>query len=300
MSKTPALADPDATGNVGQAIAAGLRIGELEAPRMIDVEGVPHLVTPADISVKECSELLPRPLALKEARAFYEVESFARYVNQFRDDDTRIYVTHETPNILELCAVFDDHEGVRHEDDNEAPAVNNARPRWKRHRAFLKLEPSAELRVWMMRADERMDQLAFAQFLQEQIPFIAEPAADMLQRAVTVFSTVESDDIESVVAPGGGEYAVNTKSGVVSTGPVKLPELVVLMLRPYPRADAIPFSARVRWSFSKRDKTLSFWYALMGFNIHTRNPLPLDTTFEGVADDVRREVADRTGLVPLA
>lgn len=295
---------PEESNSVLHAINAGQRIGTLEkelefekdSVRVVDVQGIPHLLKPTSLSIQPLEEFLERPAFLKENRCFLEADSFCAYVNEFKDGNTRIYVDSgkHSDSIMDLEAIFDDHERPNPGDGEDAC------PRWGRHKACLRLEVSPELRRWNENSGMRMHQLEFVHFLQSEIPFIVSPDASDLEKAVSAFSAVGSNGVESVIAPNGGEYAVTLKNNVKSTSHIKIPEWILLSLRPHARAEAMSFAARVMWKWDKEKTALIFAYSLMGYDAKNNRPQPVDMNFETAADAVREFVREKTALTPFA
>jgi uncharacterized protein YfdQ (DUF2303 family) len=273
-------------GGIPAAIWAGRRIGALEAGvKVLDVHGVPAIVSADDLSVDFREDLRERPRRINATRNFREVASFSAYVNAFGNDHTRIYAA---STMTSIKAVIDDHEAVK---DGKKDAPTKATPNWCGHEAVLCLEPSEEWSAWMALNKKPLKHLDFVEFLQERIGTIAKPDASGIVQAARAFSASRNAKFEQVLPVEGGDISVSYSEevrGTTKNGQAALPQALTLMLRPYRSGKAYPVEAQVRWRLS-REGDLTFSFALL------ETERVIETAFE----DVRKEIAAATDITVL-
>src|ERR1041385_4524148 len=95
--------EPTVTTNL-DALKAAL---SPDRPDVIDIQGVPHIVTPAGWNVKEAEALLPQPRRIKRIAVAHDLRGFLAYVLAFKSDSTHLFAgDREKP---QLEAKLDDH-----------------------------------------------------------------------------------------------------------------------------------------------------------------------------------------------
>lgn len=278
----PKAQQPDPLAGVAAAIEAGKRIGALESMVAMDIQGVPHLAMPEGQEIEVLEHLLPRPKRIKANRAFHEHDSFAAYVNEFKDDNSRLY-----GDVIErkIMAILDDHEAERAAKD----AQSQASPRWCDHNAVLVLSLSDEWNAWAQMNKKGLGHVDFVEFLQEQIGTIARPDASSILQAARTFSASRSAKIEQVIPVEGGDLSVAFTEeirGAVKSGEAALPSSLVLALRPFRCGIAYEVKAQIRWRLS-REGGLTFSFALL------ETERVLEKAFADVREAVEKAVGDK-------
>lgn len=273
----PGLEIDDCGTEARDCLIAGERIGELKAPKLHEIRGVPYLILPEELEADCYEHLLPRPVSLLEQRTFQEVEGFCCYVNEFADEASRLYFDDSAG---EIKAVLDDHERAD-------------KPRWQRHTATLRLAHTEEWKAWTNMHRTQMKHVEFVEFLTEQLHTIAEPAgADILDAART-FAAHRNASFKSVMPAEGGDlsigYSEELKSGT-KEGAASLPSRLLLSLRPYKATDALSLvDVRVNWRLT-RDGQLTFFLVL----------LKTEQVLEEAIRHIRCQVEEGTGKTVLA
>jgi uncharacterized protein YfdQ (DUF2303 family) len=271
-------------GGVAAAIDAGKRIGELSAPKQVEVCDIPHMVLPEGIELESMEHLLPAPKRISKAHCFTEVDGFSHYVNEFKRSDkaiTRLYLngSGNKAEVLEIQAVLDDN------------APNE--PQWCSHQASLRLKFTEEWKAWMNIHKKDISHLGFIEFLQEQLHIIAEPAGADILDASRTFGAHRNATFQSVQPIEGGDLSIGFSEevrGTTKDGSATLPSRLKLILRPFM---AIPevfnVDAVVTWRLG-RDNTLAFNISL----------LRIESVLEEATLKVREAVEKQTDLKILA
>lgn len=275
--KNQALEVDVKTDGVQAALAAGMRIGELEAARKMDINGTPLLILPDGMKYEDMSKLLDRPLKLECAsREFIEPASFSSYVNQFKDAGTRLYGEFgETSG--KVVAVLDDHETA-------------AEPRFCRHKVTLDLQPSPDWIRWTKGNREKMNQRGFADFLEESVSCVAEPAAAQILDAARKFSVRKNKVVDSECDEIGNiKFAVSEElSGQTRNSTATLARKFVLAISPFRvSVKRYPVDALIRYHFVEGG--LYFAYTLV----------EAEKVVEAAFADIRKAVSDATGMEVL-
>lgn len=154
-----------------EALAGFLRTN-LE-PRVLgvprgSVDQVTVLVAPNGFNVHDLKpwmdKYLPAPERRRGTATLTDLDSFITHVNRHADPDSVVFAD-TTPGAPKLTAVFDYHR-----------AGPEAAARWGTHRAVYPFPLSDEWQVWTAKHERPMTQLDFAQFIEDRVVDVAEPA----------------------------------------------------------------------------------------------------------------------------
>lgn len=237
-----------------------------------DEHGAHYVVLPDGWETYELPRLeLPQhPIATVKLR---DAASFIRYVNDHKADRSRIYATLEPARFL---CVFDDFETSAVEDEVRGQAD------WRQFRAEFTVPASREWLTWTAANRKHMSQLAFAEFLQDQLPDVVEPSgADLLSLSLD-FEASQSGQFVSSQRLQDGSHNLVWKADN-SGGSVKLPEIIKLSFPVFENEQQRELQARLRYRVKD---SLAIWYELI------RPHKVLETAFR----ETMARVADETGL----
>ena len=233
-------------GDVQAAVEAGRRQVALI---QID-DDLKVIVRPSD-STDDVYDLEPyaaHPRRAKGNATFRRVDDFAEYVRRHETPDTVVFAD----QVGGMRAVFNHHDSLG------SPAG------WRDFTATLSRERTKAWDAWMKAATSPMNQLAFANFLEERLGEIAEPAgADLLDaaehfRAHTIISFRSQNKLSN--GQRQVEYIEQVEGGAESQGKVNLPERLTVVLQPF--RDSAPFQveARLRWRIQDRQVVFSILF----------------------------------------
>lgn len=233
-------------GNTQAAISAGK---QLMGPKVIDVAGVPTLVTHRDSSVSKHEELLPKPLALKQNVRVHDAESFLKYFQNFADKDSHIFVDIEN---AKFKAVIDYHQSA-------------GSPRWNRHTVSFTCPTTPEWNAWKRNSGQRMNQSEFALFIEDNLLEIVEPSgAEMLEIASSL-QAKNDVSFSSATRLDNGETQFSYKEDVNGSaginGQLQIPQSIKLGLTPFRGSETYQVEARFRYRI--KDGNLMMWYDLV-------------------------------------
>lgn len=217
---------------------------------IIEKDGyLPFRVTP-DGQIASVASFRIKPLVRKGVVEFYEALSFSRFVNRFKNTQTVIFA-----DALgrKFTAAVDYHPAG---GDQQAATADL-------FRATLPLKHTPSWIAWTGVDKKAMDQETFAQFLEDQIPDIADPdAATLVQIARTLEAKSEVSFESHIRAQNGAHRFVYVESiSGTAQGTMEIPAELTLVLQPFEGSKQYEVKARFRYRITS--KKLSMWFELV-------------------------------------
>ncbi|MFF7946974.1 DUF2303 family protein [Streptomyces griseorubiginosus] len=174
-----------------------------------------------------------------------DAESFLAYWTKHRDDNSEVYADNER---LTVTAVLD------------ANAADE--PRFGGHRLHLALRETTAWKQWLRNDGELLDQETFAEFLEDHVPEVLEPAgAEMLEIAQS-FQAAQKVDFQSAARIGSGQrqfqYVETIQSKAGQKGQLTVPETFVIGLIPFEGSDGYRLTARLRYRIGQQGLRLGY------------------------------------------
>ncbi len=194
-------------------------------------------------------EMPARPIATVKLR---DAASFVAYWNDHAEARSRIYATLEPAQFL---AVFDDFD-TQNGDSSIAYQAD-----WRGFRAKFKVPASREWLLWNNANRKHMGQLAFAEFLQDNLPDVVEPAGGALLEMALRFEASQSGSFIAAHRLQDGSHDLQWKADNNASGTVKLPEFIKLSIPVFENEQATELTARLRYRV--KDGTLAIWFELV-------------------------------------
>jgi uncharacterized protein YfdQ (DUF2303 family) len=199
-------------------------------------------------------EVLPVEGLPKRPRAnvkLRDTDSFIAYFNDHKAPRSRIYATLEPARFI---AVFDDFNtaelhGVAEQAD------------WREFRAEFAIPPSREWTTWTAANRKHMSQLAFAEFLQENLPDVLRPDGAALLEMSLNFEAATSGAFVAAQRLQDGSHNLVWRAENNASGSVKLPEFVDLCIPVFENETPKEMTARLRYRVA--DGKLALWYELV-------------------------------------
>jgi uncharacterized protein YfdQ (DUF2303 family) len=208
----------------------------------VDSSGTPFVVIPEGHKLHDLEAMLESPRRVRQVVELATIESFVAYVQRFAEDGTTVFAD-ESKRRLE--AVLDYHAGE---------------PRWCSHRAVFAATMSREAAAWFALDRKAMPQIEFAEFLEEHVGDVVEPAgAELLERALKL-QFIQKAVFGSAVRLQSGEFQL-AWSQENEKGTVELPEKIALGLPIFHRGDAYRLEARLRYRLN--EGKVNFTYRLI-------------------------------------
>lgn len=228
------------------AIEAGKQIGAMQVH---EINGVPVVMAPQGMGMHELHDLMERPKRLRADVSMDTADAFIEYFNEFGTDDSVIFCDVDNGKFR---GVLDYHS------DRDTPA-------WCAHSVNHTCKTTKEWESWMANNGEKMDQVAFAFFLEQNLDEIVRPeAAQMLEIALTLKAKTKLN-FESGNRLSDGQvqfqYREELDGSAGVKGDIKIPETFGLGLRVFEGGDAYSMEARFRYRI--REGKVLMWYDLV-------------------------------------
>jgi hypothetical protein len=220
-------------------VAAGAALGE---PRKNpDFDGKHYALLPDGFTMHELPthDKPVRPVATVKLR---DAASFVQYVNDHRLARSRIYATLEPAKFL---AVFDDFDTARRSVKLDVTNIADDAPNhevqqleskvfeqadWRQFRASFEVPPSREWKLWTGQDRKLMAQVAFAEFLQDNLPDVTQPDGATLLEMALNFEASTSGSFVASQRLHDGSHDLVWKADNNASGKVKLPQRITISI----------------------------------------------------------------------
>jgi uncharacterized protein YfdQ (DUF2303 family) len=181
------------------------------------------------------------------------------------------------PDARTITAVFNDQRGTS--------------AGWRDHRAVFKAEHTPEFAKWLAQDKKRMAQTDFAEFIEDNLADIAEPAAAVLLEVASTIQATTGINFASAKRLHDGQtqltYTENIEAKAGASGALQIPREFTLGLRIFKNGDGYKIKARLKYRL--QGGGISFWYEL------DRVERSVEAAFAGYVDVLR----EKSGYVVL-
>ncbi|MFJ4926887.1 DUF2303 family protein [Streptomyces sp. NPDC088736] len=211
-------------------------------PGKVHAFNTPVGVKTVDLTGPEHTGNPPRKAGTTTVR---DAVSFHAYFTKHADADSEVYADAER---LTVTAVLDAH--------------TDAGARWSGHRLHLALRETETWKQWTRQDGQLMDQETFAEFLEEHVPELLEPAgADMLEIAQS-FQAATKVDFQSAQRLNSGQrqfqYVETQTAKAGQKGQLTVPETFVIGLIPFEGSEGYKLTARLRYRIGQDKLRLGY------------------------------------------
>lgn len=207
----------------------------------------PYTVVPEGYEVKNLESLLANPTRKRGSVTLRDVKSFVTLVKAETTVSTRIYGNYNNPGFV---AVFNDH------------GITGAG--WQDHRAVFHCPVSTEWTTWTKNSGNRMNQEQFAQFIEDNLPDIAQPpAADMLEISRTLEAKKKVNFASGVRLSNGQNQLTYEEeiSGTAAKGQIQVPEEFTIGIPVLEGGIKYAVTARLRYRIL--EGKMQMWFELV-------------------------------------
>lgn len=236
-----------------------------EGMQPVEIDPNKIYVSPNDGEIFEGHRFLPNPIRPHGVINAHDVPSFLKLWKTYATEHSRLYV--DRSNAVSFVAVL-----------NEAPDAKTAA--WRDWRLTLRLQCSPQYIAWSRQAKTYMDQEAFANFLEEHLADIVEPAAaDMLQMVQTISANARVS-VDSVIGEDGKIVfrTSNEQAVKAGRGNASLPRQFSIGIPIFRGREGFKIKMALRWRLGEGKVSLAY------------SPLNLDTSFEAEVDKIVAEL----------
>lgn len=208
--------------------------------------------------------------------------SFVQYVLAQKTPSTVIFA-----DANKLTAIFNHHEPNRQTPDETI--MPDLTAGWNDQRADFEMKFTPSWTAWTGFDDTWLGQKDFAEFLEERIPDIAEPAgADLLEIVRTLQIKVETNWQNVITLQHDGVRMTFTDD--VSTGDLIVPDQIKLVLTPFDGSQPVGITARIRFSKPDGNGRVKFMFRLGEI---------VQQTLDDALEQIAKTVTESTGVQVL-
>lgn len=261
----------ECTNNARDILNAGASLSGLKFASTHGMgDALPYVLVPEGYNFEGKEHLLPAPLRKSGGTTLNDAASFIAVVNDQKNDDTRMYSTINPPT---FTAVFNDIA---------------AGAGWRDHQAKYNAPLSPEWKTWLGTSGRQQSQSDFAQFIETNLPDIAEPnGADVLEVSRTLEAKKKVNFASSIrLSDGSTQFTYEEDvQGSAQKGQLKVPEEFVLAIPVFENGDLWRVEAKLRYRIGDGGK-LSIWYELVRPH----------KVIEAAVKELRARIAADTGL----
>jgi len=203
------------------------------------IEGVPHALIPPGSTLQSLEKLLPAPTRIRQHPEFTEIDGFADYVAEFKQDGSRVFVDDAK---FRFVTVFDFH----------APG----KPQWCDHSASIQMHLSPEWTRFVAYDNTPMSPRAFAEFLEDNLAYVDSEksgmtGADLLTMAQTFKVDVRGElEVEESLSRGMRKLLIKDDSTLKGRNQIghelEFPERLFFSLRIFKNHNAYPIEIFLR------------------------------------------------------
>lgn len=236
-------------------------------------DGVPFVIVPQHYKLESLENLLSNPSRIRKSQEFIALESFNRYVNKFKQPDSRVMVSAGGNAVAIL--------------DGSSPTE----PMWESHSATFRVTHSDRFRTWDGSNKKPFAQRQFAEFVEDNIADFSSPkGAAMLDIAKTLHAEQNSTFKSAVRLENGDvhfEYQKNTTARAGQKDEVDIPSEFTISIPVLEGESTRLIPVRLRYELA--EGKLSFHYEIL-----RRSAL-----MEEVRRSIYAEIANETGIEPF-
>lgn len=247
-----------------------------------EVEGRPLFLRHRDYDVVDLEAFLPHPSRRRSTPVFKTAESFVRYVNNQRGDNSQIFVN-MTDTDASMVGVLDFH------------TVDSGKPgSWCTHRPRLDLQQTVDWKRWMASNKMAFEQVGFALFLEENENLFVEPSGAQLLEIVQTLEGKADVRFHSGIRLQSGQHRLNYEEEIsmkgstgVQQASIELPSLLTVGIAPFEGCQKYKVQARLRYRIESRK--IKLWYDTINPHLVVRDAI----------SQIVKEVAEGTKIQPL-
>lgn len=290
--------DNDQTGrdNIQRAIDAGMVMATPTA--LVQGHALAYAL-PQGATVKELDieKYLDRPTRKRGTYAFEDAKSFVAFVNREKTDETVIFASRSGQS---FTAVFNGNEAVNLGEGQGSRISGQGEPGWGDYKATFNCPLSPEWKVWTEKDGDKMSQVEFATFIDDNavdiirptvsgtdVPDASYPDSSMMQIASRTLEARNDVSFASAVRLNNGEVQFKyeeTINGAVQGGMFEVPQKFAVGIPVYAGTAPWLITAKLRYRIERGG--LSMWFDFER----------LFKVKERAFDEAKAEIASGTGV----
>lgn len=209
------------------------RLAQTVGSAVPDKEGNPlYAALPEDVRIHDLEAYLPAPRRQRGTVVLHDPASFGRFVKGQHIPGTMLFAHF---NDASFTAVFNPGDP--------------ADPNFGDHRAFLRLRLSRQWKAWASMHKNWKTQHDFAEFLQDQLEDVVEPAAADLLAVAQNLQAKKNVNYKSGInlANGAIQFEYDEQVEAKGKGFIEVPEVFVIGVPVYEGGESYRIRVRLRW-----------------------------------------------------
>lgn len=219
------------------------------APKKVPSEPS-YVIVPDGHSVEylDAEKYLPAPKRKRAHVTVQDATSFVEYFNWFSDEGSVIFADAAQQSFK---AVLDYH------------LVGEGPARWGDQVLSYAPPKTKEWQTWMAANNKVMAQVAFAQFIEDNLADVADPPGATLLEMARTLEAKKNVKFSSGIRLDNGQQQISYEEeirGTANKGSLEIPETFTLGLAPFYEGSKYKLVARLRWRIN--DGHAEFWYRL--------------------------------------
>lgn len=227
-------------------------IRDLAASTLLTKTDIPSVIVPEGYEVSSLERLQLAPSRIRQSVNLISPGSLIAYIQRFRDERSVVFADKTKTRIV---AVLDFHQ-------------NAGNAAWGEHKAVYDCPFSDDWKAWTANDGSKMDQINFAEFLENNIKNVAPvsegyagPSGTELLEMVLAFQETRKSEFKSVKRLSDGTCQFQFSDEKSGSGNTKMPEKISLAIAPFHNGAPYQVDARIRYRL--RDGQLVLWYELI-------------------------------------
>lgn len=227
-------------------------IRDLAASTLLTKTDTPSILVPEGYEVNSLEHLQLAPTRIRQNVNLISPGSLIAYIQRFRDERSVVFADKTKTRIV---AVLDFHQSAH---------IAN----WGSHKAVYDCPFSDDWKAWAAGDNSKMNQIDFAEFLENNIKNVAPvgegyagPSGTELLEMVLAFQETRKSEFKSVKRLQDGTCQFAFSDEKTGSGNTKMPEKISLAISPFHNGAAYQIDARIRYRL--RDGQLMLWYELI-------------------------------------
>ncbi|GHG97364.1 DUF2303 family protein [Amycolatopsis roodepoortensis] len=250
MSNPELTREPSYDGDLIESLTR--RAGYTEPPKSYDVHADGGYIVRVVRDDEQIQKLnlegwLTVPDRTRGAATVYDPMNFVEYVKRLGNLRTTVWGDEDS---LSFTAVFNDHSGP------EAAG-------WRDHTARLQLRNDPEWSQFQQRSGQYLDQITFAEFLQDYAPSIVRPDGATLLTVAMNFKAHRKAEFETAVDLSTGDvsftYTEQTTPKVApKAGQIEVPREFTVALSPFLGLPTVEVNARLKFDITRDGLRIGF------------------------------------------
>jgi uncharacterized protein YfdQ (DUF2303 family) len=225
----------------------------------------PIAIVPPGHQLQSVEDFAKAPYRRRGKVTLHDAESFIAFVNRFEDDHSLVFADSKK---VAFRAVLNYHES--------GPEGNPRHSDWQ---AIFTLRLTEDWTRWIGMNKRAVSQVEFAQFLEDNLLNIAEPAGTDILSLATHLQVHKDVAFRSNVRLQDGMTQFLYEESDATRGEMRLPPMMILGIIPFDGSPSYRVEARLRYRVNEGRLTL--WYDLV------RPDRVVDTAFADVEKEIR-------------